>query len=118
MSNMRTAPSITMQPDLDRLIDRLVHRNAYKKAIRFYLDYRKQNPGKAKENAWKAAQITGADYKNLEKIFHDMVKKGKMPKHLAWNKRLIESIWNEMMGVNSVELMSFSEFVAEMKKED
>jgi len=32
----------------------------------------------------KAAKITNLDYKNLSKVFHDMIKKGLLPKHLAF----------------------------------
>jgi len=81
---------ITMQPDLDRLINRVANKNAYKKAIRYYLDYRKANPGKAKQNAVRVAQMTGADYRNLELIFHQMIRDGKLPKHLAWRQDLIQ----------------------------
>lgn len=80
----------TLNPDLDRLINRVANKKAYEKAVRFYLDYRRQNPGKARENALKAAQITGADYRNLEKIIHDMIRDGKLPQHLAWRKDLIQ----------------------------
>lgn len=81
---------ITMQPDIDRWIDRVINNKAYKRAIRYYLDMRKKKPGQARKNAVAAAKHTGADFRNLEKVFHDMIKKGKMPKHLAWRKDLIE----------------------------
>jgi len=84
--------SYTQQPDVDRFLDRVINKSKYKKAIRFYLDLRKKNPGKAKENAIKASKITGGDFRNLEKVFHDMIKKGKLPKHLAWRKDLVERI--------------------------
>lgn len=111
------AKEYTMQPDLDSWINRVMHRSAYKKAVRFYLDYRKKHPGKAQENAWKVAQITGADYRNLEKIIHDMIKKGKLPKHLAWDKKLVESVWREVVGSHSVEMMTFSEFISKNSEE-
>jgi len=82
--------TITMQPDLDRLIDRVINNKSYKRAIRYYLDMRRKKPGQARKNAVAAAQHTGADFRNLEKVFHDQIKKGKLPKHLAWRKDLIE----------------------------
>jgi nicotinic acid mononucleotide adenylyltransferase len=75
-----------IDPKLGRVLDRILNKKAYTKAIRFYLDYRKQYPGKAQQNLVKVAKMTGADYRNLEIILHDMVKKGKLPKHLAFNK--------------------------------
>jgi nicotinic acid mononucleotide adenylyltransferase len=76
----------TVDPKLGKVLDRILNKKAYTKAIRFYLDYRKQYPGKAQQNLVKVAKMTGADYRNLEIILHDMVKKGKLPKHLAFNK--------------------------------
>jgi nicotinic acid mononucleotide adenylyltransferase len=76
----------SLDPALGRYADRMINRESYKKAIRFYLDYRKENPGKAQQNLVKAAKITGADYRNLDYILHDMIKKGKLPKHLAIHK--------------------------------
>ena len=81
---------ITFQPDLDRLINRVANKEAYRKAVRFYLDMRRKNPGKARWNAVQASKITGADYRNFEKVFHDMVRDGKLPKHLAWNEKLLK----------------------------
>lgn len=76
--------------DIERLLDRITHKNKYKKAIRFYLDYRKKRPGKAMYNAVQAAKITGTDYRNLEKVFHELIRQGKLPKHLAFNDRLLD----------------------------
>ena len=83
------ARAITQDPKIDRMIDRIVNKDAYKKAIRYYLNMRRKNPGKARWNAVKAAQATGADFRNLEKVFHDMIRDGKLPKHLAWDEKLL-----------------------------
>jgi len=74
-------------PKADRYIDRTLKKPIYKKAVRFYLDMRKKSSGDT-DNAHKimkkTAQITNLDYKNLSKVFHDMIKKGLLPKHLAF----------------------------------
>lgn len=79
----------TIDPKLDRLIDRLFNKKSYNKAVRLYLDMRRERPGKAQQNMVRAAKVAGADYRNLEKTFHDMVKKGDLPKHLAFRKDLV-----------------------------
>jgi hypothetical protein len=81
--------SYTMQPDLDRLLNRVMYKKSYEKAIRFYLDLRRKAPGKARANAMTATKATGADFRNFEMIFHQMIRDGKLPKHLAWNKQLL-----------------------------
>ena len=79
--------NITGFPKADRYIDLTLKKPIYKKAVRFYLDLRKKSSGDT-DNAHKimkkTAAITGLDYKNLSKVFHDMVKKGLLPKHLAF----------------------------------
>ena len=72
---------------IDRYIDRVIKKPIYKKAVRFYLDQRKKSSGStdnAKKIMMKTANITGLDYKNLNQVFHDMIKKGLLPKHLAF----------------------------------
>lgn len=77
-----------------RMIDRLTHPKKYKRAIRFYLDLRRKSSG-SKDNASitmkKAAKVTNVDYKNLSKIFHDLIKKGDLPKHLAFESNINNS---------------------------
>ena len=72
-------------------IDRLTHPRKYKKAVRFYLDLRKKTSGDV-DNGQKAmkktAKITDTDYRSLSKIFHDMIKKGDLPKHLAFESTI------------------------------
>lgn len=82
--------SYTMQPDLDRWLNRIVDKQKYKKAIRFYLDLRRTMPGKARQNALTATKVTGTDFRNFELVFHQMIRDGKLPKHLAWNKQMIK----------------------------
>lgn len=79
--------NLTGFPKADRYIDRTLKKPIYKKAVRFYLDMRKKSSGD-QDNAHKimkkTAQITNLDYKNLSKVFHDMIKKGLLPNHLAF----------------------------------
>jgi len=79
--------AITQFPKADRWIDRTLKKPIYKKAVRFYLDMRKKSSGDT-DNAHKimkkAAKVTGLDYKNLSVVFHDMIKKDLLPKHLAF----------------------------------
>ena len=73
--------------DLDRFIDRTLKKPIYKKAIRYYLDQRKKTSGdtdNASKIMKKTAKVVGLDYRNLNKTFHDMIKKGLLPKHLAF----------------------------------
>lgn len=78
-----------IDPKLDRLIDRWVNRPTFKKAIRLYLDMRKEKPGRAQQNMVRAAKVVGIDYRNLEQEFHKLIKQGKLPKHLAFRKDLV-----------------------------
>jgi len=74
-------------PDLDRYLDRVLKKPVYKKAVRYYLDQRKKSSGdtdNASKIMKKTAKVTGLDYRNLNKTFHDMIKKGLLPKHLAF----------------------------------
>ena len=74
-------------PDLDRYLDRVLKKPIYKKAVRYYLDQRKKSSGDTDNAAKimkKTAKVTGLDYRNLNKTFHDMIKKGLLPKHLAF----------------------------------
>ena len=81
--------AITQFPKADRWIDRTLKKPIYKKAVRFYLDMRKKSSGDTDNGhiiMKKAAKVTGLDYKNLSKVFHDMIKKGLLPKHLAFEE--------------------------------
>ena len=74
-----------------RSLDRLSHPRKYKKAVRFYLDMRKKSSGNtdnASKSMMKAAKVTGVDYRTLSKVFHDMIKNGDLPKHLAFESTI------------------------------
>lgn len=71
-----------LMPDVDAFLDRLSHGKKYKHAVRLFLDLRKKNPKNAYQNLRRASQIADVNVKSLDKVFRDMVKKGKMPKHL------------------------------------
>ena len=79
-----------LDPKLDRMIDRMINRKGYRQAIRYYLDYRRQNPGKAMQNAVKVSKMTGADFRNLEYMVHKMINQSKLPPHLAWREDLLD----------------------------
>ena len=71
-----------LMPDVDAFLDRLTNGKKYKHAVRLFLDLRKKNPKNAYQNLRRAAQIADVNVRSLDKVFRDMVKKGKMPKHL------------------------------------
>jgi hypothetical protein len=72
-----------LMPGLDAFLDKLTHKKQYKMAVRTFLNLRKKNPNRARQNLTKAAQIHDVDIRTLDKMFRDMVKKGVMPKHLV-----------------------------------
>ena len=55
----------------------------YKKALRYYLDWRKKNPGQGMQGLVKVARILRVDPRELNTLLHNLVVKGKLPKHLA-----------------------------------
>jgi len=55
----------------------------YKKALRYYLDWRKKNPGQGQKGLVKVAKILRVDPKELNILLWNLVNKGKLPKHLA-----------------------------------
>lgn len=74
-----------------RALDRTTHPRKYKQAIQFYLDLIKNTPKTSDQSAKalkKTAKVTNVDYRNLSKIFHELVKKGKLPKHLAFESNI------------------------------
>lgn len=71
-----------VMPGIMRFLDRTVNAKRYKFAVRTFLDLRKKNPNKARENLVKTAKIVDVDVRTLDRLFRDMVKKGVMPKHL------------------------------------
>ena len=71
-----------LMPGVDSFLDKLTHGKQYKAAVRTFLDLRKKNPNRARQNLVKAAKIHDVDIRTLDKLFHKMVQQGKMPKHL------------------------------------
>jgi hypothetical protein len=61
----------------------VVNPKKYQYAVRTFLDLRKKNPKNARYNLSRAAQIADVDVRTLDKVFRQMVKSGKMPKHLV-----------------------------------
>ena len=55
----------------------------YKKALRYYLDWRKKNPGQGQQGLVKVAKILRVDPKELHVLLRNLINKGKLPKHLA-----------------------------------
>jgi len=55
----------------------------YKKALRYYLDWRKKNPGQGQQGLVKVAKLLRVDPKELNILLWNLVNKGKLPKHLA-----------------------------------
>lgn len=63
---------------------------AYQKAVRWYLDWRKKNPKQGAVGIQRAAGATGVDGKELQRILHKLIDKGKLPKHLATNPAMLK----------------------------
>jgi len=55
----------------------------YKKALRYYLDWRKKNPGQGSMGLAKIARQLRVDTHTLQNLLHKLIAKGKLPKHLA-----------------------------------
>jgi predicted transcriptional regulator len=62
----------------------------YKKAIRYYLDWRKKNPKQGAAGIAKVARQLGVDTHELQKVLHKLIKKGKLPSHLATNPNMFK----------------------------
>lgn len=83
-------------PALDRFLDKTINRKQYERAVRMFLDLRKKNPDNARKNLVKAAQVTNTDVRTLDKLFRNLVKKGKMPKHLLnYEPTFVEEVSKE-----------------------
>ena len=63
---------------------------AYQKAVRWYLDWRRKNPKQGAVGIQRAAGATGVDGKELQRILHKLIDKGKLPKHLATNPAMLK----------------------------
>jgi hypothetical protein len=76
----------TLFPAFDQWMDKKVYnKKRYEKALRAFLDWRRKNPGKAKSGeGWDFLRGYGVERPRLIiKFMNDMVKQGKLPKHLA-----------------------------------
>ena len=62
----------------------------YKKALRYYLDWRKKNPKQGSAGIAKISKELGVDAKELQKLLHKLIKKGKLPSHLATNPNMFK----------------------------
>ena len=62
----------------------------YKKAIRYYLDWRKKNPNKGSAGLAKIARELGINANELSKLLHKLIKQGKLPSHLATNANMLK----------------------------
>lgn len=70
-------------PDIALFLDKMVHGDKYKKAIRGYLNWRRTNPSQGLRGIAKFAKMTGLRAKDLDIVLHKLIKQGKLPKHLA-----------------------------------
>lgn len=71
-----------------QLMRRLLLAPKMKKMVRFYLDWRRDNPGKGNMGVQKVIQMMGLnprDGNQLIDTLNDLIKQGKLPKHLALN---------------------------------
>lgn len=71
-----------------QLLRRVILAPKMKKMVRFYLDWRRENPGKGNMGVQKVIQMMGLnprDGNQLIDTLNDLIKQGKLPKHLALN---------------------------------
>ena len=61
----------------------------YKKAIRYYLDWRKKNPDQGSAGLAKISRELGINANELSKLLHKLIKQGKLPSHLATNANML-----------------------------
>ena len=75
----------TLFPALDKWLDKkLYNKSKYEKAVRGYLNWRRNNPKKGASGAFDFLRSAGVERpKEIIKFMNDMVKQGKLPKHLA-----------------------------------
>lgn len=62
----------------------------YKKAIRYYLDWRKKNPDQGSAGLAKISRELGINANELSKLLHKLIKQGKLPSHLATNANMLK----------------------------
>lgn len=90
-------------PNVARFFSRTLGNKKYRGAAKMYLDLLKKQKKIPKSNdekhsiGVKAAKIMGVDFRNFEKVFHQLVKKGDIPMSLAW---LSEDVINTLEPLN------------------
>jgi hypothetical protein len=77
-----------LSPQLDRFLDRFFHKNKYKKGVKYYIQ--RHGTKGTRQDLVKTAKITQLDFRNLEKVLHELINKGVLPKNLATRKDLLE----------------------------
>lgn len=83
-----------LSPKLDRLLDRIAHGKKYRKGVKYYI----QRHGRdgTRQDLVKTAKMTNLDFRNLEKVLHDLINKGALPKSLATRDDLVEENINNV----------------------
>lgn len=107
-----------LSPQLDRLLDRISHNKKYRKGIKYYV--KRHGIDGTRQDLVKTAKMTNLDFRNLEKVLHDMINKGMLPRALATRRDLIESNINTDTSIaEEVErlLISEGEAVDRVKQE-
>ena len=77
-----------LSPELDRFLDRFMHKKKYRKGIKYYIQ--RHGRSGSRQDLVKTARITNLDFRNLEKTLHDMINKGILPKSMATRKDLVD----------------------------
>lgn len=77
-----------LDPKLDRFFDRLFHKKKYQKGIKYYINQHGRKGDR--QDLVKVARITNLDFWNLERILHDMINKGVLPKSMATREDLLD----------------------------
>jgi len=73
---------------VDKFLDKVVNGKQYKKAVRAYLDWRRENPGKGPTGAWDFFRMYGVESpRQMVDYFDQMVKKGILPAHLGFDRK-------------------------------
>jgi len=76
-----------MAPKLSKALDRVLHKKQYKQGIKYYIN---QVGDRGNRQALvKTAKVANMDFRNLEKILHDMINRGILPRSLATRPELV-----------------------------
>lgn len=83
-------------PWFTQWIDSKIDKQQYASAVKYWLKLRKKNPGDARKNLVKTAQVYDVDVRALDKFFRAMVDKGIMPAHLInYTPTFVEELSDE-----------------------